>query len=114
MAGCENAERSFLFLQKRETHAWSAGAISRRIKRTLTLPRAGTTLQPMTQRSLSNSTLAEAPNKESLARSPGSAQTLSRRTPTIKGAQRPRSGSGGTAPEGVGGATVGNVLPAGS
>ena len=83
-------------------------------KSTLTLPRAGTTLQPMTQRSLSNSTLAEAPNKESLARSPGSAQTLSRRTPTIKGAQRPRSGSGGTAPEGVGGATGGNVLPAGS
>ena len=82
---------------------------------TLTLPRAGTTLQPMTQRSLSNSTLTEAPNKEeSLARSPGSAQTLSRRTPTIKGAQRPRSGSGGTAPEGVGGATGGNVLPAGS
>ena len=81
---------------------------------TLTLPRAGTTLQPMTQRSLSNSTLAEAPNKESLARSPGSAQTWSRRTPTIKGAQRPRSGSGGTAPEGVGGATGGNVLPAGS
>ena len=83
-------------------------------KSTLTLPRAGTTLQPMTQRSLSNSTLAEAPNKESLARSPGSARTLSRRTPTIKGAQRPRSGSGGTAPEGVGGATGGNVLPAGS
>ena len=112
MAGCENAYVPSS-LQKKETHAWSAGADSIQ-QSTLTLPRAGTTLQPMTQRSLSNSTLAEAPNKESLARSPGSAQTLSRRTPTIKGAQRPRSGSGGTAPEGVGGATGGNVLPAGS
>ena len=112
MAGCENAERSFLLLQRnKHTHGRQEHTVR---QSTLTLPRAGTTLQPMTQRSLSNSTLAEAPNKESLARSPGSAQTLSRRTPTIKGAQRPRSGSGGTAPEGVGGATGGNVLPAGS
>ena len=111
MAGCENAERSFLVKREEHTHGRQEQPVC---ERTLTLPRAGTTLQPMTQRSLSNSTLAEAPNKESLARSPGSAQTLSRRTPTIKGAQRPRSGSGGTAPEGVGGATGGNVLPAGS